>query len=79
MNGARVRWIDSKCYYGSAESKHFMKSLKKQITRYDSVFRGSGAILYKFGFSASLQEALPNTLLLDNGPLPLENCDTDDS
>lgn len=56
-----------------------MKSLKKQITRYDSVFRGSGAILYKFGFSSSLQEALPNTLLLDNGPLPLKNCDTDDS
>ena len=71
INGARVHWIDSKCYYGSAGSKMFTQKLKKQIDRYDTAFNGRGAIIYKFGFSAPLMETLPQTLLLDSGPLPI--------
>ena len=71
INGVRVHWIDSKCFYGSAGSKLFTQKLTKQIDRYDSVFEGRGAIIYKFGFSAPLKETLPRTLLLDSGPLPV--------
>ena len=49
INGRRVHWIDSKCYYGSACSKIFVKSLKTQSKRYDDALAGPGAIIYKHG------------------------------
>jgi Protein of unknown function TPD sequence-motif len=69
INGKLVKWIDSKCFYGSAGSSLFVKKLNSQSKRYDEVFAGSGAIIYRLGFSMPLQEKLPHSLLLDSGLL----------
>jgi hypothetical protein len=69
INGKAIRWIDSKCFYGSMGSTLFAKKLQEQAARYDVAFQGCGAIIYRYGFAKSLQEKLPLTLLLDSGPL----------
>lgn len=78
INGQRVRWIDSKNYYGSAYSKHFAKKMVEQSERYDLVFMGSGALIYRLGFSQKLATALPHCLLLDHGPLDVSYLEAND-
>jgi hypothetical protein len=46
-----------------------LKKVKKKILKYEEFFGESGAIVYRNGFSTSLADALPNTLILDSGPL----------
>lgn len=72
INGRCVKWIDSKCFYGSGGSSLFVKKLILQSKRYDEAFAGSGAIIYRLGFSRDLQDKLAHALLLDSGPLPLK-------
>jgi hypothetical protein len=72
VNGSLIRWIDSKNYFGSgsAASYHFIKKLKKQITKYDMEFEGNGAIVYRLNYSKSLETNInQKCLLLDKGPL----------
>lgn len=69
INAQRVRWVDSKNYFGAGTAKHMLKKVKKQTLKYDALFGESGAIVYRHGFSCSLADALPNTLMLDSGPL----------
>eukprot|EP01038_Epipyxis_sp_PR26KG_P010479 gene10479-14082_t len=71
INGSKVRWIDCKCFYGSAQSSNFLKQLHKQVDKYNTAFGGPGAIIYKLGFSEDLQKAMKkyDCLLLDKGPL----------
>jgi len=71
INGKSVRWIDSKNFYGSGSAKVFRNKAQKQIQRYERVFEGAGAIVYRHGFCSSLSVGLPDTLLLDSGPLAL--------
>ncbi|CAB9519526.1 Inherit from NOG: chromosome 15 open reading frame 41 [Seminavis robusta] len=56
-------------FYGAGTAKHFSRGVQKQIAKYEEEFGGPGAIVYRCGFSALLAERLPNTLLLDAGPL----------
>lgn len=53
INGQKVRWIDAKNFYGSGlrESNAMTKKMKKQIDRYEAEFGGSGAVVFKQGFS----------------------------
>uniref|UniRef100_A0A7S4K148 CDAN1-interacting nuclease 1 n=1 Tax=Odontella aurita TaxID=265563 RepID=A0A7S4K148_9STRA len=73
INGREVRWIDAKNYYGSGlrESNGMMNKMKKQIAKYEAEFGGSGAIVFKHGFSQKFTRTLPSTLFLDSGPLHL--------
>jgi hypothetical protein len=64
-----VRWIDCKNFYGTATSKMFVKNLQQQINKYDEYFGGTGAIVYRNGFSAALPQRVSSVLLLDRGPL----------
>lgn len=78
INGRSVKWIDSKCYYGSCGSGYFVSKLKEQSKRYDEAFKGPGAIVYRLGFSKMLQDKLKGVLLLDHGPLSTELTSSDD-
>jgi len=71
FNGRKVRWIDSKSFYGSGlkQNGYFVKSLKKQIASYEAAFGETGAVIFKHGFSQDLSSRLPDTLFLDAGPL----------
>lgn len=77
INGVRVRWIDSKNYFGgmvagggSDQGGHFIKKLTKQIKKYDTEYQARGAIVYRLGYSESLMKLVgKSTLLLDKGPL----------
>ena len=71
INGQPVRWIDSKNFFGSGvkQAQYYRKSLKRQVAKYEREFGGPGAIIYRHGFSTSLVDTLPTTLLLDRGPL----------
>jgi hypothetical protein len=69
INAQRVRWVDSKDYFGAGTAKHMLKKVKKQIRKCEEFSGESGAIVYRNGFSTSLADALPNTLILDSGPL----------
>jgi hypothetical protein len=73
IQGRRVRWIDSKNYFGGVVGGgggHFIKKLTKQINKYDGQFEAPGAIVYRLGYSQALQRKLGHsTLLLDQGPL----------
>lgn len=69
INGRLVKWIDSKCFYGSSQSRRFLKNVKEQTKRYDNYFKATGALIYKLGFSQALANDLSNSLLLDSGPL----------
>jgi hypothetical protein len=72
INGRLVRWIDAKCFYGSARSRHFLTKLKKQCDRYKRDFGAGGALCYKLGYSRDLQTQLAGceALCLDRGLLP---------
>ena len=81
INGKRVRWIDSKNFFGGIVSSsgtqvkgdnggHFIKKLTKQIAKYDQEYQAQGAIVYRLGYSESLKNLVgEQTLLLDKGPL----------
>jgi hypothetical protein len=69
INGKLIRWIDSKNFYGTTKSRIFLKNLMRQTAKYENFFNGPGAIIYRLGFSASLEQQLPNSLLLDEGDL----------
>eukprot|EP00980_Cylindrotheca_fusiformis_P013312 scaffold3389_cov119-Cylindrotheca_fusiformis.AAC.4 len=71
INGQLVRWMDVKSFYGSGlrENRHFSNSLKRQVTKYETEFKGSGAVVFKHGFSNKLSGSSPSTLFLDAGPL----------
>mmetsp|Transcript_11918 Transcript_11918/g.25757 ORF Transcript_11918/g.25757 Transcript_11918/m.25757 type:complete len:389 (+) Transcript_11918:110-1276(+) len=75
INGQVVRWIDAKNYYGSGlrESKVMVKKTKKQIAKYEDAFGGSGAIVFKRGFSERFMQSCPATLFLDVGPLKFDH------
>lgn len=74
INGASVRWIDCKTYYGSSELCNNpilpIGKMRHQITRYNNMY-GPGAIVFLNGFSSDLNEVsnITNTLFLDSGPL----------
>lgn len=65
----KVRWIDSKNFFGSRTAKYFLKGLQKQVNKYETAVGDTGAIVYHHGFSSSLADSLPSTLMLDCGPL----------
>lgn len=68
INGRMVRWIDSKCFYGTSASNVFLKKLEKQASRYNLHFNSSGAIIYKLGHSRELSSKLgATTMVLDQG------------
>jgi hypothetical protein len=71
INGQQIRWIDAKNFYGSGlkESSGIVKKMEKQIAKYETEFGGSGAIMFKHGFSQKFIGTLPSTLFLDAGPL----------
>jgi hypothetical protein len=73
INGRPIRWIDVKCFYASGlkQSSHMTKKIKNQIARYQDEFGEDGAVVFKHGFSRSLQRKNPDTLFLDAGPLEL--------
>ena len=73
FNGRKVRWMDSKSFYGSGlkQNGYFVKSLKKQIASYETAFGETGAVIFKHGFSQDLSDRLPDTLFLDAGPLEI--------
>jgi hypothetical protein len=73
-----IRWIDCKNFYGTATSKMFVKNLQQQINKYDECFGGTGAIVYRNGFSAALPQRVSSVLLLDRGPLKDYDDDDDD-
>lgn len=74
INGHKVRWIDAKSFYGSGlrESSGIVTKMYKQIAKYEAEFGGSGAIIFKHGFSQNIPRKFPSTLFLDAGPLHME-------
>jgi len=74
INGAPVRWIDCKTYYGSSELCNNpilpIGKMRHQIARYNKMY-GPGAIVFLNGFSSDLYDVsnIRNTLFLDSGPL----------
>jgi len=78
INNVPVRWIDCKCYYGSTQSGPFQEKLLKQVGRYNEQLGGSGAILYKLGFSQDLRRYYRGqALVLGQGPLASYNLGMD--
>jgi hypothetical protein len=75
VNGREVRWIDAKNFYGSGlkECNGIKNKMTKQIAKYEAEFGGSGAIVFKHGFSQKFMETFPSKLFLDSGPLPFGN------
>mmetsp|Transcript_34223 Transcript_34223/g.38951 ORF Transcript_34223/g.38951 Transcript_34223/m.38951 type:complete len:385 (+) Transcript_34223:56-1210(+) len=71
INGRLVRWIDAKNFYGSGltETNGIIKKMKKQIAKYQQIFGGDGAIVFKHGFSVRMIDTFPSTLFLDAGQL----------
>jgi len=67
INGEPVAWIDAKHFYG-ADVEFQRKKMKKQMQRYIDEW-GSGAIVFRHGFSDNLY--LPGVLMLDASPLDL--------
>ncbi|MCH1540450.1 MAG: C15orf41 family protein [Candidatus Poseidonia sp.] len=72
INGSPVAWIDAKHFYG-ADVDFQRKKTKKQMTRYMDEW-GSGAIVYRHGFSENL--FIPGVSMLDAGPLDLTKLDS---
>ena len=54
INSQSVRWMDCKSYYGSATAQSFYKKHVKQIQKYNAEFGGTGAVVFKLGFSEDL-------------------------
>jgi len=72
INGQKVKWIDCKCYYGSAGMGIYgRKSLQRVSQDYNEKF-GPGAVIFAFGYCESF-DALRESgvLLLDGSPLDM--------
>ena len=67
INGQPVAWIDAKHFYG-ADVGFQRKKMAKQMSRYIDEW-GSGAVVYRHGFSENL--FIPGCLMLDAGVLDL--------
>ena len=67
INGQPVAWIDAKHFYG-ADVSFQRKKMAKQMSRYIEEW-GSGAVVYRHGFSENL--FIPGCLMLDAGNLDL--------
>ena len=67
INGQPVAWIDAKHFYG-ADVQFQRKKMTKQMSRYIEEW-GSGAVVYRHGFSENL--FIPGCLMLDAGVLDL--------
>ena len=67
INGQPVAWIDAKQFYGADEGFQRKKMLK-QMMRYINEW-GSGAIVFRHGFSENLYMA--GVTMLDASPLDL--------
>jgi hypothetical protein len=67
INGKPVAWIDAKHFYG-ADVDFQRKKMAKQMARYIEEW-GSGAVVYRHGFSANL--FMPGCTLLDANVLDL--------
>lgn len=73
INGQPVAWIDAKHFYG-ADVDFQRKKMKKQMNRYIEEW-GSGAIMFRHGFSENL--FLPGVQMLDAGPIDLSRLNED--
>ena len=67
INGQPVAWIDAKHFYG-ADVSFQRKKMSKQMSRYIEEW-GSGAVVYRHGFSENL--FIPGCLMLDAENLDL--------
>ena len=74
INDQPVAWIDAKHFYGS-DVDFQRKKMKKQMNRYIEEW-GSGAIMFRHGFSQNLY--LPGVLMLDASPIDLSRLNQDD-
>ena len=74
INERPVAWIDAKHFYG-ADVEFQRKKMAKQMDRYIEEW-GSGAVVYRHGFSENL--FMPGCILLDANVLDLRAFDTDD-
>ena len=71
INGQPVAWIDAKHFYG-ADVGFQRKKMQKQMMRYINEW-GSGAIVFRHGFSENLYMA--GVTMLDASPLDLTELD----
>jgi len=67
INGNPIAWIDAKHFYG-ADVAFQRKKMSKQMNRYIEEW-GSGAVVYRHGFSENLY--IPGCTMLDAGVLDL--------
>ena len=74
INERPVAWIDAKHFYG-ADVEFQRKKMAKQMDRYIEEW-GSGAVVYRHGFSENL--FMPGCILLDANVLDLQAFDTND-
>ena len=74
INDQPVAWIDAKHFYGS-DVDFQRKKMKKQMNRYIEEW-GSGAIMFRHGFSENLY--LPGVLMLDASPIDLSQLNQED-
>jgi len=74
INDQPVAWIDAKHFYGS-DVDFQRKKMKKQMNRYIEEW-GSGAIMFRHGFSENLY--LPGVLMLDASPIDLSRLNQED-
>ncbi|MFL2985511.1 MAG: TPD domain-containing protein [Candidatus Poseidoniaceae archaeon] len=75
INGKPIAWIDAKHFYG-ADVDFQRKKMVKQMNRYIEEW-GSGAIVYRHGFSENL--FIPGCTLLDADTLDLSRLNIDSS
>lgn len=73
INGEPIAWIDAKHFYG-ADVDFQRKKMRKQMNRYIDEW-GSGAIVFRHGFSENLY--MPGVLMLDASPVDLNRLDSD--
>lgn len=70
INGMPVKWLDCKCFYGSASSPFTIGLLQSQAAKYNQHF-GCGAFVFAFGYCEGLSKSLEGTILLDATPLEM--------
>jgi hypothetical protein len=75
INGKPIAWIDAKHFYG-ADVDFQRKKMAKQMNRYIEEW-GSGAVVYRHGFSENL--FIPGCTLLDADTLDLSRLNVDSS
>ena len=75
INGKPIAWIDAKHFYG-ADVDFQRKKMAKQMNRYIEEC-GSGAVVYRHGFSENL--FIPGCTLLDADTLDLSRLNVDSS